>query len=121
MALNKNFLLNIKYKLHYMNECLEKIVRIKEEVSRLIKQNNLDIELDLNNLINEIDDNSKLVKQLHKSKCIDNTEDDYIKIIKQLNKSKCDHNHNIIDDYIETGVEDCMQKIKYCDICFTTF
>ena len=66
MSLNKSFLLNIKYKLHYMNECLEKIVRIKEEVSRLIKQNNLDIELGLNNLINEII--QKIQQRRHETK-----------------------------------------------------
>ena len=99
MSSEKIFFLEIKDKLHYINESIGKLFQIKEEVSTLIKQNNLDIEVDLNNLLNEIRDNTK--------------------IIKQLNKSDCDH--NIIDDYIETGLECCMQKIKYCDICFTTF
>ncbi|MDA7464428.1 hypothetical protein N8996_06540 [Candidatus Poseidonia alphae] len=99
MSSEKIFFLEIKDKIHYINESIGKLFQIKEEVSTLIKQNNLDIKVDLNNLLNEIRDNTE--------------------IIKQLNKSECDH--NIIDDYIETGLEGCMQKIKYCDICFTTF
>jgi len=99
MSSEKTFFLEIKDKLHYINESIGKLFQIKEEVSTLIKQNNLDIEVDLNNLLNEIRDNTK--------------------IIKQLNKSECDH--NIIDDHIETGVDSCMQKITYCDKCFTTF
>jgi hypothetical protein len=99
MSSNKIFYLEIKDKLHYINESIGKLFQIKEEISTLIKENNLDIEVDLNNLINEIGDNSKIIKELNKSEC----------------------NHNIIDDHIETGVESCMQKIKYCDICFTTF
>ena len=99
MSPNKIFYLEIKDKLHYINEIIEKLFESKEEISALIKQHNVDIKVNLDYLINEITDNNN--------------------IIKQLNKSECDH--NIIDDHIETGVESCMQKITYCDKCLTTF
>ena len=99
MSSEKIFFLEIKDKIHYINESIGKLFQIKEEVSTLIKQNNLDIKVDLNNLLNEIRDNTEIIKQLNKSECY----------------------HNIIDDYIETGVESCMQKITYCDKCLTTF
>ena len=99
MSPNKIFYLEIKDKLHYINETIEKLFESKEEISALIKQHNVDIKVNLDYLINEITDNNNIIKQL--------TEDE------------CDH--NIIDDYIETGVESCMQKITYCDKCLTTF
>ena len=47
-----------------------------------------------------------------------NKEESSSKIVNEIVKL-CEH--DIIEDYVETGVESNMIKIRYCQICWVTF
>jgi hypothetical protein len=96
------FYKDMKYSLHNFNYQLELLLE---------ENNRLHSKLNLSNILLNIDDNT-FINYIHNKLSVNK---ENIKIIDDYLLKNC--NHEIIEDYIEGGVEDDMIKIKYCSKC----
>lgn len=100
-----NFLLDIKYEIMLQNSIIEKFLRLRK------------LHIQDMSIVNHDDKHSTILYEVMDN-IVKNNKNSICNIEQEL-PSIC--KHRFVEDYVESGVDKPMIKIKYCDICEENF
>lgn len=113
-------------KIFYFNSLKDNLMKQNEYITFLLdNQSNVDLDIQVLKGMRELEFNtnyltsySNNISQLSQLKQQLDYNNELLNTIDSRLKDLCQH--NFIEDYVETGVEQEMKRIHYCEICHIT-